>query len=140
MRLIVDTNRVIAALIRDSLSRRIIPHLPVEFMTITILEQEVQKHKAVILQKANLTPAEFEIIFEKLKEKMVMIDDAMVMTKIKEARQIMDKIDHDDTPFIAAALATHADIWSDDSHFERQGKVKVWKTSNLLELIRKENQ
>ena len=32
----------------------------------------------------------------------------------------MNKIDPKDTPFIAAALATESDIWSDDAHFEKQ--------------------
>ncbi|MBI4141956.1 hypothetical protein HY484_03470 [Candidatus Woesearchaeota archaeon] len=44
----------------------------------------------------------------------------------------MDSIDLNDAPFIAAALATQADIWSDDLHFQRQKRVRVWKTKDLL--------
>jgi len=47
----------------------------------------------------------------------------------------MDKIDPDDTPFIAAALATNSDIWSDDKHFQKQNKIKVWKTEDLIGLV-----
>ncbi len=28
-----------------------------------------------------------------------------------------------------------ADIWSDDAHFGRQKKVKVWKTADLAKLL-----
>ncbi|MBI4014875.1 MAG: hypothetical protein HY365_02890, partial [Candidatus Aenigmarchaeota archaeon] len=53
-----------------------------------------------------------------------------------EAKRIMDKIDPDDTPFIALALAVENDgIWSSDKHFERQNKIKIWKTETLLKLL-----
>ncbi|MDE1823803.1 MAG: hypothetical protein KGH74_00715, partial [Candidatus Micrarchaeota archaeon] len=43
------------------------------------------------------------------------------------------KIDADDTPFIALGLAIANDgIWSDDSHFQKQKMIKVWKTSDLI--------
>ena len=51
------------------------------------------------------------------------------------ASKIMDSIDPDDTPFIAAALATGADIWSDDKHFEQQNEIKVWKTKDLIQFL-----
>ena len=47
----------------------------------------------------------------------------------------MDKIDPDDTPFITAALATKSDIWSDDKHFEKQNKIRVKKTSDLVKYV-----
>jgi len=49
--------------------------------------------------------------------------------------KIMDKIDPDDTQFIAAALATNSDIWSDDTHFTKQNKVKVWTTKELIKSL-----
>ena len=48
----------------------------------------------------------------------------------------MDKIDPDDTPFIALALAVENDgIWSDDKHFEQQNRIKIWKTGALSKSI-----
>ena len=52
-----------------------------------------------------------------------------------EAEKIMDHIDKDDTPFIAAALATNSIIWSDDKHFEKQNKIKILKTKDLIKMI-----
>ena len=70
-----------------------------------------------------------------LKEKIILIDDFIILERLEEASKIMDAIDPDDTPFIAAALATNSDIWSDDKHFEKQNKIKVWKTSDLVKLV-----
>jgi predicted nucleic acid-binding protein len=55
---------------------------------------------------------------------------------MEEAKQIMDKIDPDDTPFIALALAIENDgVWSNDKHFGQQNRVKIWKTDVLLRLL-----
>ena len=131
MRLIVNTNRIIAALIKDSVSRRIFLHLNVELMTINFSDKEIDKYKGLILKKAGITEIEFIFLLEKLKQRLILLDDAVILSKMEEARRIMNKIDPDDTPFIAAALATNSDIWSDDKHFEKQKKVKVWKTKDL---------
>ena len=50
---------------------------------------------------------------------------------------VLDEIDNKDTSFIAASLAIENDgIWSDDKHFEKQDKVKIWKTKDLLDYIK----
>ena len=131
MRLIVDTNVIISALIKDSMTRYIITHINAELITIGFSEKEFSKYKAAIQKKAMINEVEFEAILDKLKEKLVILDDFTIQKNMEEARRIMDSIDPNDTPFIAAALSTNSDIWSDDKHFERQNKVKVWKTKSL---------
>jgi len=50
----------------------------------------------------------------------------------------MDKIDPDDTIFVALGLSIKNNgIWSDDKHFEKQDRIKVWKTKDLLNYINK---
>ncbi len=131
MRLIVDTNVIISALIKDSMTRHIITHINSELITIGFSEKELSKYKAEILEKARINEIEFEAILDKLKEKLIILDDFIIQKNMEEASRIMDRIDPNDTPFIAAALSTNSDIWSDDKHFERQNKIKVWKTKSL---------
>lgn len=131
MKLIVDTNIIISALIKDSTTRYIITHIDAELITIGFSEKEISKYKVTILEKASINELEFEAILEELKEKLIILDDRIIQKNMIEARKIMDNIDQNDTPFIAAALATNSNIWSDDKHFERQNKVKVWKTKDL---------
>lgn len=135
MRLVVDTNRVMAALIRDSSSRRILLHLNAELITIPLLKEEVMKYKEVIMTKSKLNETSFDLILQKLYEKMAVLNEEIITKYREEANAIMDKIDPDDTQFIAAALATNSDIWSDDSHFQQQKKIKIWKTKDLVALV-----
>ena len=135
MRLVIDTNRVIAALIKDSFSRKIILHIDAELITIPLLKEEVMKYKEMILAKSGLNETSFDLILQKLYEKMAVLNEEIIKKYRKEAGEVMDRIDPDDTQFIAAALATHSDIWSDDLHFQKQTKIKVWKTKDLVSLV-----
>lgn len=135
MKLIVNTNRIMAALVKDSYSRKIILEGRLELITINILEKELVEYKQFILKKANISEDQFNLIYGKLKEKLTLLEDVIIENKMKEAKSIMDRVDKDDTPFIAAALSTKSDIWSDDKHFEKQNRVKVWKTKDLIKYI-----
>jgi predicted nucleic acid-binding protein len=52
MKLIIDTNRIIASLIKDSLSRQIINYPLLEFITPDHTLQEINKYEAIIRKKS----------------------------------------------------------------------------------------
>jgi predicted nucleic acid-binding protein len=67
-------------------------------------------------------------------EKMIIISDDKVKSKIKEAIQIMKDIDIKDAPILAAALAVPNDgIWSHDKHFEKQNKIRIFLDQDLIQ-------
>lgn len=135
MNLVVNTNRIIAALIKNSYSRKIILDSSVDLLTINASEEDIKDHKQEILNKSKLTEDQFNSVYEKLKEKLTMLDDKIIQERMNEAKGIIDHIDKDDAPFIAAALATNSIIWTDDKHFERQNKIKILKTKDLIKRI-----
>ena len=54
----------------------------------------------------------------------------------KRAKEIMKNIDQDDAVFLALALCNPNDgIWTEDAHFEKQNIVKVWKTTDLTDVL-----
>lgn len=135
IRLIVDTNRIIAALIRDSIPRQIIMEMNAELIMIPFMKREVEKHKQEIMQKTGMDEFWFELLMQILNAKMIVLSEEMIKPYMPAAEEIMDSIDPDDTFFIAAALATGADIWSDDEHFQKQNRIKVRKTKELMKLV-----
>ncbi len=132
MKLIVNTNRIIAALIKDSTSRKILQNEKLEFYTINFGKSEIDKYKDEIIEKSGTTEEEFNSVLTILLQNISIVPDLEIQAKMNEAKEIMDSIDPKDTPFIAAAMAVQCDIWSDDRHFEKQDKVKCWKTKDLL--------
>ena len=135
MKLLVDTNILISALIKDGATRKLLFHLDAELLTIALLEQEIENYQAIILEKAEIDILIFNRIFETLKARITFLEDDLFIPFMPFASEIMDPIDPGDTPFLAAALATGAEIWSDDVHFQQQTRVKVWTTSHLLHFL-----
>ena len=133
--LVVNTNRIIAALVRDSVSRKLFYHADVELLGIRFSKKEIEKHRPLILEKAGIDEHEFDRLMEKLCSRIIFLDDMLLIPHLEESRRVMGSIDIDDSPFIAAALATGADIWSDDAHFSKQNRIKVWKTADLAKML-----
>ena len=137
MRLIVNTNRIIASLIRDSTSRSILKSPKLKFATIYFGEKEILKYKKEIMDKAKISEQQFDKIKEIALKNVETISDLAIQDKMPQAKEIMDKIDEKDTPFIAAALSIKNEgIWSDDRHFKKQDKIKVWNTRDLMDYIK----
>ncbi len=135
MRVVVDTNRIIAALMKKGVSRRILTHGDIEFTTVLFSREEIQEHKNRLLLKSGLAEEVFDIVLQKIFERIIILDDRIVRKFMPQASKIMDGIDPDDTPFVAAALATASDIWSDDPHFQMQKRIRVRTTIELSQMV-----
>ena len=57
----------------------------------------------------------------------------IVHDEIDRAEDAIADIDPDDVLYLACALARDAAIWSDDSDFEEQSLVQVYKTNEIVE-------
>ena len=137
MILIVDTNRIIAGLLRDSTSRKILLNKKFEFYAPDYLLFEIQKHKKLILKKSKLPKSKFQIIFDLLIERINIVPKSEIQDFIKEANEIIGNIDIDDVPFIALALAIpNNGIWSDDKHLKKQNTVNILSTKDFINLIK----
>ncbi|MDA4111749.1 MAG: PIN domain-containing protein [Thaumarchaeota archaeon] len=133
MRLVINSDRVIAALIKDSKCRQIILSDRFEFLTIDFARSEIHEHADELLEKSGLSMDEFDAILAILFDKIFIVSDVVIRDKMNQARIIMDRIDPNDAPFLALAMATDNDgIWTEDKHFEKQRAIKTWKTTDLL--------
>lgn len=136
MRLVIDTNRIIAALIKDSTTRRIILTSGIRFITVGLSLKEIEKYRCEILTKAGIDGETFDEILSDLFEKIDVVDDVVIEKWMKMAREIMDSIDADDTKFVALALSVENDgIWSEDEHFFKQKVIKTWRTAEVLAIV-----
>lgn len=136
MRLIVDSNRIISALIKKGVSRKILSSKNIEFFAIDYVLNEIDKYKDTIIEKSNMLKEEIDTLFSLVMENINIIPDEDVKNKMEEAKEIMEDIDAKDAPFLAAALAIPNDgIWSHDRHLEKQNKVKIWISKDLLKYI-----
>jgi predicted nucleic acid-binding protein len=71
-------------------------------------------------------------------KKLIVVPDYFYEDHMQKANKIIGRIDKDDEPYIALALALGADgIWSYDKGFRKQSQMNVFSTSDLLLLMKK---
>lgn len=133
MKIVVDTNIIISALAKDSAVRSLIILSNHEFIYPQPALLEIVKHKQTIMKKAAIDEGEFHTLMGKIFERITVVEKEKFARKIPEARGIMGRIDPKDSLFVALALERNAPVWTNDKDFERQTKVKVIKTAELLE-------
>jgi len=136
MKLVVDTNIVVSALIRDSVTRKILldprisAYVPEHFLG------EIEEHRDHIIRKSGLTEKEMEIILNGVISRLTIVPIEDFKEFMPKAFNAMKGIDDDDSPFIALAISFDNDgIWTNDWHFDRQRLVPVWKTADMLKII-----
>ena len=137
-KIIVDTNKILAATIKPGRIRTLLYQAPITPTTPTQLLQEVEEHAQEIARKIGISREDFLTLFEKL------IEDTTTLATptqpyIKRAQEIAMGFDLDDWPFIALSLQYNAPIWTNDKplikHSLKTRKYKALDTRALEMLI-----
>lgn len=138
MIIILDTNIILSALIKDSITRRIIIQSGMNFYFPEISMHEIRKHKSLVLKKSGLSEEEYELILSKLLDYTVLVPTENILEHLEEAKSIMQNIDPKDAVFISAALSyENSVIWTDDKDFEKQNKIRILKTGDMFSIFLK---
>ncbi len=135
MRIVIDTNMIIASLIMDGTSRKILFNNKFEFVSPSYNLTEILKYEKEIMHKAHVTHEEFKVLISLIFEKIEIIPKSAYGGFIEEAKDLIK--DTKDVSFIALCLALNADgIWSNDSHFFSQKRIKVFTTKDMISLAK----
>ena len=138
MRLVLDTNILIAALIKDSLTREILLSPGFEFLLPEYALEEIAGHREKIARRSRLKHEEIDLLLSVLLESVSVVPQERITPHVKAAEALIGAIDPDDVPFVALALAESNDgVWSNDRAFERLPGIKLWRTADLKAHLRK---
>ena len=133
MKIVIDSNILFAALIKESTTRWIILFLEADFYFPEPLFEEVKKYKKLIEEKSGLNEAEFSQNLKKILEYVSIIPTEDLQKYLEEATKIMEKIDPKDSVVLAAALSVKdCIIWSSDKDLTGQVKAKTVSTKELF--------
>ncbi|CDK40283.1 Gll2982 protein [Halorubrum sp. DM2] len=132
MKLVVDANVVISALIADSKTRELIVTLEPDLLTPAFVRDEIGNYRGLIVEKSGMEPdrvAQFvDLLFRYID--IVPADD--FYPAIDRADDAIGDTDPDDVLYLACAIAAGAAIWSDDTDFEEQNLVETYSTSDVI--------
>lgn len=137
MNFILDTNILFSALIKDSTSREILFSPKFKFYLPEYSLTELKKYYKEISKKSNLIESEINDLLKRILKKSIIVPFNKYKQKLEKAMKIIGSIDENDAPFIATALSIKNDgIWTNDKHFLRQNEIKIFSTSDMLNLLK----
>ena len=133
MRIVIDANRIVAALIKQSTTREILLDGSFEFVTPDFVLHEIKKHRNELQKKAKLTEKEFDVLLILIFEQIIILPKPVYLKFIEDCKKYV--IDRNDVPYLAACIASKAEgIWSHDPHILKQKKVRVFTNINMLDM------
>ena len=136
MILVIDTNILLAGLIKDSTVRKIIVESGWEFHYPEMSFHEVRKYKSLVLEKSGMNEEEYTELLNHLLKHKTLVPEEQIKPKIEEANKLLGKVDPDDVVFLATAFSIeNSKIWSDDPHLEKQDKMLIFKTKHIVKLF-----
>jgi predicted nucleic acid-binding protein len=141
MKLIIDTNILISSLLKDSKTREILLNESFDFYLPEIVLSEINKYLPYISQKSKLGEDEIKRLLNTLLENIYLVPVFEYEEELNAGKEIMKDIDEKDTQFMALALSIENDgIWTNDKHFDRQNKIQVYKTIDILNRLEKHSE
>lgn len=137
MRLVVDSNVVFAALLRDGATRALLIDPPLDLMSPEWMLSEIQGHGDDIARRAAITPDELGLLLALLTEGIEVVPREAYEDLMSEAHARIGKLDPGDVPFLALALARTCDgIWTQNARHFRGAGVPTWTTKRVAEWAR----
>ncbi|QZA88409.1 PIN domain-containing protein [Salinarchaeum sp. IM2453] len=135
MKLVIDANVVISALIADSKTRELIVTLEPDLLTPAFVHDEIENYQDLIVEKSGMEPDRVAQFINLLFQYIDVVPASEFYPAIESADRAIGDTDPDDVLYLACAIACDAAIWSDDSDFVEQDLVETYSTSDVIDLF-----
>jgi len=132
MKLVIDANVVISALIADSKTRELIVTLEPDLLTPAFVHDEIENYEDLIVEKSGMEPGRVAQFIDLLFQYIEVVPVDEFYPAIERADAAIGDTDPDDVLYLACAIASDAAIWSDDSDFDEQHLVETYSTSDVI--------
>lgn len=135
MDLVIDSNILFAALIKNSLTLELLFREDLHFYAPQFIFGEFAKYEEEIKRKTEKTDDAFEWVLKIFQRRIITFPQEEILPFIEKARAFSPDIN--DLPYLALALKLNIPLWSNDRLLkEKQNKVKVYSTSDLLKILK----
>ena len=127
--LVIDANVIIAAMLRDSTTRKILLSGDILPVAPKRVVEKIEEYMIEISTR-NALPIEMNRIVLRLLTSHIRLVPVNVYKRfLRTAFESIGKRDPTDIPYLAVALAVNDDgIWSHDADFSSQSRFKVYST------------
>ncbi|MBI2576406.1 hypothetical protein HYV84_04265 [Candidatus Woesearchaeota archaeon] len=134
MKVVVDSNRLFAALIAEGNTRKILLSPKFSFIAPAFFFAEVDRKKDELALRIG-HPENVDSLFALLKINILVIPIEHYSSLIPDLEKEVG--DSQDIPYLACCVATGADgIWTHDKDFLQQERVRIFTNKDLLDCLR----
>ncbi len=127
----VDTTLIVSWLLSpDKLTAKIVRSLELELFTPYKTISELWEHRLDWLRRR--PTFDLQRFSDGIGHYITQVPVEQDTAEMKEAKSLMEKIDPDDSEFLALALKLNVPIWSHDKHFLEQKRVPVVTSRDIL--------
>lgn len=133
MKLIIDTNIIFSALIKEGKSAELIFDEQFLLFAPDFFLEEWTKYKDYILKKTSRDFVKFNNVLNNFMQVITIIPKEKYKEYMDKANKISP--DRDDADFFALALELNCPIWSNDKVLKKQDVVKIYSTKELIEMF-----
>jgi predicted nucleic acid-binding protein len=135
MELVIDTNIVFSAIVRNSVARLLLLNSRLILYSPEGLLSELEEHRDEIKEKSKLSDEKYNELMAILLSRIQLEPKEYISKFLIKALEFSP--DKDDSPFLALALAKGIPLWSNDKPLkEKQSFVRVLSTSELYEIMK----
>lgn len=132
--LVVDTNVVIAAMLKPGISRKLLLKNNVKWYAPILLKIELTKYKEEIIDKSGLSLHDFLVLRDLLFSSINLVPLRFYNYWEMGAKEICPDIE--DWPFFALAMSKNCGLWSYEKKLKDQSKVAVFNTVEIAGLLK----
>ncbi len=134
MELVIDTNIVFSAIVKNSVSRQLLLNPDLILFSPEGLISELEEHREEIRKKSKLSEKRYDELMAILLSRIKLMPKESIVPFLKEALEFSP--DKDDSPFLALCLELEIPLWSNDKLLkEKQSFVRVLSTSELFKIM-----
>jgi predicted nucleic acid-binding protein len=135
MRLVIDANILLAALLKNATTRQLLCEENLELFAPEQLSTEVNRllKNPKILRRIPLGSKELSELCAVIFARIIFVPEQTFLPFIKRSLALVTH--PEDAPYIGLCLALKIPLWSNDAGLKQQSKVKVCTTQELLKLF-----
>ena len=135
MRLVIDANILIAALLKDSTTRELLLEEDLELYAPECLLAELKNllRNPKIRSRLPLNDDHLSELTSAIFSRITFFPEKSFLSFIKDSAELVTHIE--DAPYIGLALALKIPLWSNDSALQEQSQVVVLTTPELIRLL-----
>lgn len=135
MRLVVDANVLVAAFMKESLTRELLMDDRFKLVTPEYGLQETYEvlKRPAVRKRLGVEPAIFEDLWKTLTQGIEVFPKSVYEPRLKQCLGIAPHAE--DAPYLALAMCLKVAVWSNDSGLQGQSIVPVHTTKKLISLL-----